>query len=122
MTMWSEEIEGHWQQLAEEVLLGIKEWRLQHPRATFGEIEAALDECWAKARARLLQDLALASAVAEVSRSMEVDAPSCPECGHALEGRGQDSRDLTTYYNQTISLKRSYAVCPACSAGFFPPG
>lgn len=122
MAQWSEEMEAHWQQLAEEVLLGIKEWRLQHPKATFREIEAALDERLAKARARLLQDLALASRAAEVSQSMGVDAPSCRECGHALEGRGQDSRDLTTNYNQTITLKRSYAVCPACGAGFFPPG
>jgi predicted RNA-binding Zn-ribbon protein involved in translation (DUF1610 family) len=120
--MWSAEIEGHWQQLAEEVLLGIKEWRLQHPKATFREIEAALDERWAKVRARLLQDLALASVAAEVSWAIAEDRPSCPECGHALEGRGQDSRDLTTNYNQTITLKRSYGVCPACGMGLFPPG
>ena len=32
--MWSDELETQWRQLAEEVLVGMKEWRLQHPRAT----------------------------------------------------------------------------------------
>ena len=120
--MWSEEMEAGWERLGEEVIVGIKEWRLQHPRATFGEIEAALGERWAKVRARMLQDVALASAAAKVSRAMAEDGLCCSECGHALEARGQDSRDLTTNYNQTITLKRSYAVCPACGVGLFPPG
>src|SRR5204862_315354 len=42
--MWTSELEGRWQRLAEEVFVGIKEWRLQHPKATFAEIERALDE------------------------------------------------------------------------------
>jgi len=42
--MWSREIEDRWQQEVEAVMTGMKEWRLQHPRATFHEIETALDE------------------------------------------------------------------------------
>ena len=33
-----------WNELAEAVMTGMKEWRLQHPHATFRQIEAALDE------------------------------------------------------------------------------
>lgn len=120
--MWSEELEARWQQLAEEVMVGMKEWRLQHPRATFGEIEAALDEGLARVRARMLQDVALASAAADVTSIRPEQRPPCPQCGHPLEARGQETRHLTTNYNQTISLKRSYALCPECGTGLFPPG
>lgn len=120
--MWLQEIEVRWQQSTEEVLIGIKEWRLQHPRATLREIEEALDERWAKARARMLQDIALASDATGVSDAKGVDGPRCPQCGQTLEWRGQDTRSLSTYYNQSVTLKRSYALCPACGTGLFPPG
>ena len=120
--MWDQELEDSWQQLAEEVLLGIKEWRLGHPRATFQEIEAAVDRGLARARARLLQDVALASAAREMSSAPEGGGYRCPQCRHPLERRGQKTRSLTTHYDQSINLKRSYGVCPACGTGLFPPG
>ena len=33
-----------WHELSEDVITGMKAWRLQHPRATLTEIETALDE------------------------------------------------------------------------------
>jgi hypothetical protein len=39
--MWSDDLERRWQQLADEVYTGMKEWRIQHSRATLREIEAA---------------------------------------------------------------------------------
>ncbi len=33
-----------WHKLSEEVMSGMKEWRLRHPKATLSEIEDALDE------------------------------------------------------------------------------
>lgn len=120
--MWNTEVEAYWRKLSEEVITGMKEWRLQHPKATLKEIEEALDESLARLRARMLQDVALASAAAEVSREIGEEKPKCPECGHALQSRGQESRTLSTNYHQSITLKRSYAVCPACGAGFFPSG
>ncbi len=119
--MWSNETEAHWQQEVDAVMTGMKEWRLQHPRASFGEIEAALDERLAKMRARMLQDLALASAAAQVSTAPEGERPRCPQCGGQLEVRGEEQRTLTTTYNQPVTLRRSYAYCPACEAGLFPP-
>jgi hypothetical protein len=38
------EREGKWEQLAQEVLSGMKDWRVQHPKATFAEIEEAVEE------------------------------------------------------------------------------
>ena len=117
-----DECEMHWRQLAEEVLLGMKEWRLQHPKATLVEIEAALDERWAKARARILQDVVMTSAAADLPATPLADRPRCLACGAPLEARGPQPRDLTTYYQQTVHLERTYAVCPSCGTGLFPPG
>ncbi len=119
--MWGPEIETRWQQLVDEVMTGMKEWRLQHPRATFQEIEAALDEKLAKVRARMLQDIALASTAARVSQEEQAERPKCPQCGGPMEARGEQTRTLLTNYNQPIELRRSYTYCPACQAGLFPP-
>ena len=120
--MWSEETEARWQQLADEVLLGVKEWRQQHPRATLTEIEQALDERWATARARLLQDLALASAAADLTAAATAARPRCPQCDRVLEARGMETRQVVTSYEQPVQLRRSYASCPSCGTGLFPPG
>lgn len=119
--MWSKASEAHWQQEAEAVMSGMKEWRLQHPRASLREIEAALDERLARMRARMLRDLALASAAARMQEAPEGERPRCPSCGGPLEARGDEHRTLTTTYNQPLILERSYAYCPACQAGLFPP-
>ena len=120
MARWTEETEARWRQLSEEVMTGMKEWRLAHPRATFKEIEAALDERLAKVRARMLQDAALASAAADLKGAGE--RPPCPRCGGPLEHQEVATRRLVTNYDHTIELTRSYALCPACGTRVFPPG
>lgn len=47
-----EDFDRRWQQLADEVMSGMKQWRLKHPRAKLSEIEEALDERLGKMRAR----------------------------------------------------------------------
>ena len=54
--------EQTWHQMTEEITAGMREWRLQHPQATLRAIEHELDTRWARVRARMLEDLALASA------------------------------------------------------------
>lgn len=120
--MRSAEIETRWRELAEEAMVGMKEWRVSHPKATLAEIEAALDERLAKVRARMLEDTAHMSAAADVAGAREQERPSCPECGGRLEDQGQDTRRLTTAGNQTITLRRSYGLCPRCGTRLFPPG
>jgi ribosomal protein S27AE len=114
--------DAQWDELAEEVMSGMKEWRLQHAKATLREIEQALDERLGKMRARMLQDAALASAAADIQAAAEEERPVCSECGAVLVGRGSGIRRLTTQHEQTLDLERSYGVCPQCGAGVFPPG
>jgi hypothetical protein len=38
------DFDQRWRELSEQAITGIKEWRLQHPRASLKEIEAAIDE------------------------------------------------------------------------------
>jgi hypothetical protein len=114
--------ERKWAALAGEAFLGMKEWRLQHPTATFAEIEQALDARLGALRARMLQDVALASAAAAVRAARAEDRPACPACGGRLEVRGRAPRRLTVAHDRAVTLTRDYAVCPACGAGLFPPG
>jgi len=112
-----EDFDSLWHKLSEEVMSGMKEWRLQHPKATLSEIEDALDERLSRMRARMLEDLALASVAVNVSEG-EV---RCSECGTRLESRGRKTRKLKTHHDQQIRLRRAYGVCPDCGASFFPP-
>ena len=110
-----------WWPLAQEGLTGMKEWRLQHPTATFSEIEAALDARLGRLRARMLEDAALASAATAWSQEGDPPHPPCPACGTPLQSRGEHPRGLLTQAGQAITLTRSYGTGSACGAGLFPP-
>ena len=116
------DFERTWHELSEEVITGMKEWRLQHPRATFAEIEAALDQRLARLRAPMLQDAALASVAADWRQSLPEAGPACPSCGQRLESGGNQERRLQTQGRLELVLERQYGVCPACGTGFFLPG
>ena len=116
-----DDFDARWHDLAEEVISGMKEWRLQHPKATLREIEKALDERLGKMRARMLQDAALASTAADLKAAAQEERPRCNECGGELVERVVGERELVTQYNQVLKLERSYGVCSACGAGVFPP-
>ena len=96
-------------------------WREAHPRATFTEIEAELDRQLNQVRARLLGDLALASATADLAAS-GVDRPRCERCGVALQAQGQEERGVVTQGGVEVRLERSSATCPRCGDRSFPPG
>jgi hypothetical protein len=120
--MQSEAFERQWRELAEEVITGMQEWRLQHPKATLAEIEAALDARLARLRARMLQDAALASAATAWKDTPAAAHPTCPHCGTALVSRGGATRHLETQGGVELTLERTYGVCPVCQTGLFPPG
>lgn len=109
-----------WRALGEEVFSGMKDWRLQHPRATLREIETALDERLARMRARMLADAALARAAANW-QATEDTPPQCPLCGQPLQARGLHPRQLQTQGGEPLPLRRVYGMCPACQAGLFSP-
>ena len=107
------------QKLMEDILSGMKEWRKQHPKATFAEIERETMKRTAELQARLAEDLAQASEAADWA---EGEAPACRACGAKMHKRGQQGRQLQGPGGQEVTLKRAYAVCPQCGAEFFPPG
>ena len=119
---WAKGVEERWRALSEEVLVGFREWRDRHPKATLVEIEAALDERWAAARARMLADAALASAAADLTEAPPGERPVCGGCGGELRAHGLERRSLTTARNRAIQLERSQAECPTCGRWVFPPG
>lgn len=113
--------EALWHQLTQDVMTGMREWRLRHPKATLREIETELDARLHRMRARMLEDMALASAAADWSEAPSGQHPACPDCGQPLQLRGTDTRTLQTHGGQELHLHRRYGTCPACGAGLFPP-
>jgi hypothetical protein len=106
-------------------------WRVQHPQATFDEIEDEVYRQLATLHGQWLGELAppphVAEAAAEAEntappRAGDPAAPRCGECGAALRPSGMRSRQVVTRMGATTRLTRRYWVCPACGAGHFPPG
>ncbi len=89
----------------------LRRWSAAHPDATFTEIEQAVDAQLRAVRAGLLANLAGAD---------DPDLP-CPDCGARLIRRGTHTRTLWTQGDVPVALTRSYATCPVCGTGLFPP-
>jgi hypothetical protein len=103
-------------------VLGMTQWRKDHPRATWAEIEAAVDEQINQLRAQLLQDL-VQMGEAEDWRELSLEErPTCGTCGQPLSARGEQTRWIQTNGGQAVKLTRPYGTCPTCGVGFFPPG
>ena len=119
--MWSDRLEAGWRELSEEAMSGMAEWRVQHPKATLQAIETALDERLGRLRARVLQDAALASHATDTRGTPVDERPRCSKCGAGLTHQSCEKRDLLTHHGHTVTLERSYAICPTCGEAFFPP-
>src|SRR5215471_18599720 len=75
-------------------LLGITQWRKEHPKATWAEIEAAIDEQMKQVRAQLIQDVVQMGEPEKWSELPEEERPKCARCGKALVARGKQTRFL----------------------------
>ena len=115
-------MEQRWAGDAASVWSGMADWRAAHPKATFSEIEDALDERLNRLRARLLADLAMASAAAAVQGASAEERPRCRRCGTVVQASGQSERGMLTQGGAEVRLRRSYTTCPACGDRSFPPG
>jgi len=62
--METKKVSKEWDQQSAEMNAAILEWREQHPRATFREIEAEIDRRLDELRAKMLSDTANLSASA----------------------------------------------------------
>ncbi len=118
----NEEMDQNWQALSQEILLGMKAWRLAHPKATLREIEQEVNARMDRLGAQLVQDAAQASSTSEWTTQPVSERPRCSECGTPLVSRGQRSRRLQSRGGQSVELTRTYGVCPTCGVGLFPPG
>lgn len=113
------EKEQEWREISEEVIIGMRDWRGQHPQASLREIEIKLDEQLSRLRARMLQDTALASRVTNWRE--EAEGVKCPECGEKVTPCGEHEKRLQTHGAQEVVLKREYGKCSGCGLSFFPP-
>jgi len=118
--MKREELQKGWSGLSEEILNSIADWREQHPKATFREIEEEIDKGLSGLRAKMLSDTANQSVKAEWEGSEA--GIVCPECGAKIVKKGKKKRILLTRDGREVQLDREYAVCPVCGQGIFPPG
>ena len=59
--MKQQPVEPTWHGMSADILSGMQAWRQQHPSATLREMELEVDAQLARLRARMLEDLALAS-------------------------------------------------------------
>jgi YgiT-type zinc finger domain-containing protein len=118
--MKRDEMCRRWSGLSEEIISGVAEWRQQHLKASFREIEAEVDKRLSVLRARMLSDAAISSAQTKWGGGRQ--GAFCPTCGARLEQNGKKKRRLQTRGGQEIELEREYGVCPKCGQGIFPPG
>lgn len=103
-------------------VLGMTQWRKEHPKATWVEIEAAVDEQMNQLRAQVLQDVVQMGESEEWSQKPMAERPKCATCGKALWARGEHTRWMQTTGGEAVKLTRRYGTCPVCGGGFFPPG
>ena len=103
-------------------VLGMTQWRTEHPKATWAEIEAAVDEQINQLRAQLIQDMVQMGESEEWSQKPAEERPRCATCEKPLWARGEQTRFLQTTGGEAVKLTRMYGTCPACGVGFFPPG
>ena len=102
-------------------VLGMTQWRKEHPQATWAEIEAAVDEQINPLRAQLLEDLVGMRQGEDWSERSPEERPTCATCGRPLWARGEQTRYLQTTGGEAVKLRRTYGTCPTCGVGFFPP-
>ncbi len=103
-------------------VLGMTQWRKEHPHATWAEIEAAVDERMNQLRAQLIEDVVQMGQPQGWSEIPEGERPKCASCGRPLSARGEQTRWIQTTGGEAVKLTRTYGTCPECGVGFFPPG
>gem|GEM_PF-1922638 len=89
-------------QLTQEIMSGMREWRAQHPKATLREMEGELDARWARVRARMLEDMALPSAAADWTET--------------LQASSQPARSAVSSYNSVVPTLVRYNLRAARSS------
>ncbi len=112
--------EQDWVEKSQEILGDIKEWRRAHPKATFIEIEDEVHKRMMHLEAQVLQEAAQESSNREWRGAPTEEHPRCPKCQVPLKARGKHQRTLQGNGGQSITVHRTYGMCPTCGESFFP--
>jgi uncharacterized protein with PIN domain len=99
-----------------EIRERLRQWRREHPQATFDEIDAEVSQQYARLHAEVVAEL---STTGDAARAVR---PMCPDCQQPMHRRGRRCRAVATRRGVEAELVRDYYVCPACGTGVFPPG
>jgi len=118
--MADEKAMSPWHEIGARIFGEMDGWRREHPKATFAEIETAVEKRLDSLRAELIQQEIEIRARAEVAAGSE--RPTCATCGRVMQSRGTKERSVTVQGNRPVRIQRRYVVCPVCSTGLFPPG
>jgi ribosomal protein L34E len=110
-----------WDDEFAKVQEAVKAWRSAHPRASFADIEDAVDEQMRRMRARLITSVVESSAVADFGGAA-TEHPVCTACGVPLRAGGKKPRTVRNHRNEAVTFERTHGICPRCGAGIFPPG
>lgn len=100
----------------DDMLAELRQWRAEHPEASFDEIAARLAPLRRKLMGEVMNDLAL-----QHGNGYALEGRLCPACGGEMEYKGDPERQVEHLEGDT-ELARSYYHCPRCSTGSFPPG
>lgn len=111
-----------WLNKSEKILRDVKEWRKEHRKATFVEIEAEVHRRMVALEAELLEDAVQESESRSWGRGSTQQAPECPDCHVPLLARGEKTRRFQGNGGQTIKISRTHGSCPKCGQHFFPSG
>jgi predicted RNA-binding Zn-ribbon protein involved in translation (DUF1610 family) len=109
------------QEIYDEIVMGMKEWRLANPKAKMRDIEIEARKRVSRLEAHLIEESALTSEVTEWAGEQAEERPHCPNCGEPLTARGKQVRKFQATGGREVKLERTYGVCPKCETGFFPP-
>jgi hypothetical protein len=108
------------EQNAELMRARLRQWRREHPRATFDEIEDEVQQEVARWQAELVAELVAEEAGERMAGERE-ERPDCATCGVPMQRCGTRAREVLGRLGQPIRLERAYYICPTCGAGVFPP-
>jgi RNase P subunit RPR2 len=120
--MADQNFDPDWDSLFREIRDEMVAWRRAHPKATMRQIELENERLLARLHARMVADVAAASAAADLAGQPTALRPCCPQCQVPLVARGKKRRTLRSHGNQPVPVERDHGTCPRCGQAFFPSG
>ena len=99
-----------------KLLEELAEWQVEHPKATWSEMEIEILKLRQRFGAQLARVL-----TRERGEKQAIPGPKCPKCGKEMHYKGQKKRDLVSLLGE-VPLKRGYYYCSECRKSIFPPG